>query len=195
MKDKLGQKFDEAIGASGELFKITRSALYLSIFGLNSYADTSDNDFNPQFKTTKDEPRLPDMLSPLVSNKSLHRDQHNEKLLASAQSLKQISFISIERNGIEHDFPIRVEFRSSRFAILPFLKKDPVFPVIVISDINGKDQEFPFAVRRNSFGEIENGKFTRKISSFLVEQLKQKALKEGLIANKQSPHVPFLAGP
>lgn len=177
MKQTLGQKFDAAIRThSQSMSEAMDLALYLIASNLRSYSDRPENDFNPQFKTRSDEIRLPDYTAPNTHNINYLRDRANETLLASAEGLKQIAFLSLERKGVTHDFPIRATFKPVSALAAAFRKQPPFQPVIMITGIDGKERAFVSRAYRDSLRSIKNDGFADKAAAFMVSELQKKAL-------------------
>lgn len=172
MAKTFGQQFDTATGKNNDCQKAARTALVLLAHRFVTFADVPNNDFNPQFKSSSNEARLED--TPQFPNRNVNRDQRNEELMGSLDSIKQIRFLSLERHGVTHDFPMRVEFKQG--LELGFLSAGMVTrPVLVVTGLDGKEHSFTAKARYDGF-HLKGRKSIDKAADFISAELKKKAV-------------------
>lgn len=154
----LGEEFDRATrkGGLGFFEENIRSALIALRINLVETTEADSADFNPQYKMNKDEKRR---------SSTIARNNRNYELWSDGKKLKQIKFLSIERNGISHDFPIRFEKNTAGLSRL-FNGKNT--PIIVVTGLDGKERSFRVPDERS------NLRSTRKIAAFMTEELAKK---------------------
>lgn len=179
MATTFGQQFDKATGKNNDCHDAARRALILLAHRFVTFADVPNNDFNPQFKSSKDEARLED--TPQFPNRNVNRDERNNELMGSMDSIRQIRFLSLERHGVTHDFPLRLEFKQGLELDFTGISK-VTRPVLVVTGLDGKEHAFTSKARYEGFN-LKGRKGIDKAADFISGELKKKAV----TARKSSP--------
>lgn len=198
MNMTLGQKFDAATQKFDETtegvfgtkhgYDSAQKLLGLIQLKLVSHSNVPDNDFHPQFKSSKEEPRFPESLSKNPSAPMM-RHEANIQHLSNLEEVRKIKFISLERNGVEHDFPIRLTQKAPTLLARAFTGSLEPKTTITITGIDGTERSFTRNGNLTQPGDILLGDFAKRAAEFMVMQLQQKALQMNKPSAKSAPTI------
>ena len=156
-EETLSQRFERVAGTAQQptaLERNMRGTLISLGVNLTPSSEQPDTDFKPALK-------LGDETVPLLEA------AHDLNLL------RRVTAISIEQDGVSHDFPIRFEKPGGLASLRTLFNREEETPAIVITGLDGKEQRFQTYMTGSSFHrhQLES---TKPVAEFLADELARK---------------------
>ncbi|MGZ9108235.1 MAG: hypothetical protein ACXW4B_05385 [Micavibrio sp.] len=160
--ETLDQRFERVAGAAQQPTPLennissTLTGLYVQLTPSGEHPDTN---FNPTLKLGAE----------TVSFRSAAQDLN---------LLRRVTAISIEQDGVSHDFPIRFEKPSGLASLRTLFNPKEESPAIVVTGLDGNERHFQTYLTGSGHVYRDQLESTKPVVQFLTDELAEKYSRE-----------------